>query len=96
MTFFFHLVIEPGFLIAAVLVCDGFVLGADLLQHSVEVLLGRGVHLHVDGASELRAQHRQLLHSRGRKREFSFMEYVLGFSFCTDKVVNRSPQRGSS
>lgn len=53
MQFFFHLVIEPGLLFAAMLVCDGFVLGADLLQHSVEVLLGRGVHLHIDGASEL-------------------------------------------
>lgn len=96
--FFFHLVIEPGLLIAAVLVCDGFVLGADVLQHSVEVLLGRGVHLHVDSAGELRAQSRQLLHGRERKRESSALWRSFSFFFDAsgfDKDV-RSPRRGSS
>ncbi|KAG7281975.1 hypothetical protein CRUP_003033 [Coryphaenoides rupestris] len=47
-------------LVAAVLFCDAFILSADLLQHPVQVLLGRGVHFHVDRASELRAHGRQV------------------------------------
>lgn len=62
-----HLVIKPGLLVATMFVSDGFVLGTDLFQDSVQVLLGCGIYLHVDCASELRAQCCQLLKNQGEK-----------------------------
>lgn len=44
-------------------VSDGFILGADLFQDFVEVLLGCGIDLHIDCASKLRAQCCQLLNN---------------------------------
>lgn len=60
----FHLLIKPGLLVATMFVSDGFILGADLFQDFVEVLLGRSIHLHVDCASKLRPQCCQLLNNQ--------------------------------
>lgn len=62
----FHLLIKPGLLVATMFVSDAFVLGADLLQDFVEVLLGCCINLHIDCASKLRAQCCQLLNNKGR------------------------------
>ena len=63
-----YLLSKPGLLLAAVFVADVFVLGADFFQGFVEVLLGFGVHLHVDGACNLRAQCCQLLKDREQQK----------------------------
>ncbi|KAK0150735.1 Stromal membrane-associated protein 1 [Merluccius polli] len=63
-----YLVVEPGLLVAAVLVCDAFILGADLIQHLVQVLLGCGINLDVHRAGELRAHGGQVLTSPWRKQ----------------------------
>lgn len=62
----FHLLIKPGLLVATMFVSDAFVLGTDVLQDFVEVLLGCGINLHIDCASKLRAQCCQLLNNKAR------------------------------
>lgn len=64
----FHLLIKPCLLVATMSVSDGFVLGADLLQDFVEVLLGCSIHLHIDCASKLRPQCCQLLDNQEKKK----------------------------
>lgn len=56
-----HFVIEPGLLVSAVFICDGLVLGTDLLQNFVQVLLRRSVYLHVHVSTQLRSQSCQFL-----------------------------------
>lgn len=51
-----YLLGKPSLLVTTMFVSDGFVLGADLLQDFVEVLLGCSIHLHIDIACKLRAQ----------------------------------------
>lgn len=65
----YYLLIKPGLLVATIFVSEGFILGADLLQNFVEVLLGCGINLHIDCASKLRAQRCQLLNNKGRKSQ---------------------------
>lgn len=62
-----HPIIKPGLLVATMFVSNGFVLGTDLIQDFVEVLMGCSINLHVDCASKLRAQCLQLLNNRGEK-----------------------------
>lgn len=62
----FHLLIKPGLLVATMFISDGFVLGADLIQDFVEVLLRCSINLHIDCASKLRPQCCQLLNNKRR------------------------------
>lgn len=63
--FLTHLVVEPGLLVTAVFVDHALVLATDFLQHPVEVLLGRGVHLHVHVVADLGAEGSELLWREG-------------------------------
>lgn len=69
-------------------VSDGFVLGTDLFQDSVQVLLGCGIYLHVDCASELRAQCCQLLKNQGEKK--SALRSICFKEFCRLLLASRN------
>lgn len=56
-----HFVIEPSLLVSAVFICDGLVLGTDLLHNLVQVLLRRSIYLHVHVSGQLRSQSCQFL-----------------------------------
>lgn len=56
-----HLLVEPGLLVTAVFVCNGFVLSPDLRHDLGQILLRCSVHLDVDVAGQLRAQGCQFL-----------------------------------
>ena len=60
-----HLVVEPGLLVPAVFADHALILAADLVQRLVEVLLGRGVHLHVHRVADLGAEGVDLLRGEG-------------------------------
>lgn len=48
---FTHLGLVPGFHFTAVLLSDAIVLTSDFLQDPAQVLLGLGVHLHINRAA---------------------------------------------
>lgn len=88
----FHLLSKPGLLVTAMFVSDAFILGADLIQDFVEVLMGCGIHLHIDCASKLRAHSCQLLNNQGGK-EVSIKIYfqsILGVMKQASGVTSNS------
>lgn len=80
----FYLLSKPGLLVTTMFISDALVLGADLLQDFVEVLLGRGVDLHIDCASKLRAQCCQLLNNK----EAEDMSALI--ATCTDSNMKQA------